>query len=312
MSTTHVPVSGNRSATVSGTIVRPQWLDEQLYPFQSRFVEIDGNCIHYIDEGSGPILFFLHPGIGWSFIYRDIIKELRSRFRCVALDFPGFGLSRAAPGYVHTLTGDSLLVERFIQALGLRDMTLFAHDITGSIGLGVVGRRPEWFRAVIVGPSFAWPLEDYPRIYYAVKLVGSSLFRFLSVNFNFLLEYTLKNVTKKPRQHFSDREKQAYRGPMADRAVRRYPHDLFRSAVKSHDYLEDLEQRLHSLPELPALLIFGETDGLVKLGWLTRLERIFPQHRSIVMQGCHHFPQEYDALGVATAIRTWWDEAIEP
>ncbi len=47
---------------------RPQWLDEQLYPFQSRFVEIDGNRIHYIDEGSGPILFFLHPGIGWSFI----------------------------------------------------------------------------------------------------------------------------------------------------------------------------------------------------------------------------------------------------
>ena len=312
MSTTNAPVSEIRSAAVSDMIARPQWLDEQLYPFQSRFMEIDGSRTHYIDEGTGPVLFFLHPGIGWSFMYRDIIKELRSRFRCVALDLPGFGLSRATPGYVHTLTGDSRLIEQFIQALGLRDVTLFAHDITGSIGLGVVGRRPEWFRAVIIGPSFAWPLEDYPRIYYAVKLVGSPLFRFLSVNFNFLLEYTLKSITHRPRQHFSAREKQAYRGPMADRAVRRYPHDLFRSAVRSHDYLEDLEQRLRSLPELPALLIFGETDGLVKLGWLTRLEGIFPRHRSIVMQGCHHFPQEYDAVGVATAIRTWWDEAIEP
>jgi haloalkane dehalogenase len=84
-------------------------------------MEIDGNRIHYIDEGSGPIVFFLHPGIGWSFIYRDSIKDLRSRFRCIAPDLPGFGLSPAAPGYAHTLTSDSLLVERFIQALGLRD-----------------------------------------------------------------------------------------------------------------------------------------------------------------------------------------------
>jgi hypothetical protein len=56
MSTTRIPVSGNQSATISGMLARPQWLDEQFYPFQSRFVEIDGNRVHYIDEGTGPIL----------------------------------------------------------------------------------------------------------------------------------------------------------------------------------------------------------------------------------------------------------------
>ncbi len=312
MSTTHDAMTDHQSATMQEARQRPQWLDEQLYPFQSRFVEIDGHRIHYIDEGTGLILLFLHPSIGWSFIYRDIIKDLRSRFRCVTLDLPGFGLSEAAPGYVQTLTGDSLLVERFIQALSLRDMTLFAHDITGSIGLGVVGRRPEWFRAMIIGPSFAWPLENYPGTYHFIQLVGSPLFRFLSVHFNFLLEYSLKNITHKPKQHFSTQEKQAYRGPMADHAVRPYPHDLFKSVTKSHDYLADLHQRLLFLKEMPALLIFGDLDGLIKLGWLTRFEQLFPRHRSIVMQGCHHFPQEYDPVGVATAIRNWWDEQIEP
>src|SRR5258708_15475851 len=94
--------SSGRSATDSGTIACPQWLDEQLYPFQSRFVEVKGNRIHYIDEGSGPTLFFVHPGVGWSFMYSDIIKDLRSRFRCVALHLPGFGLSPAAPAFSHT------------------------------------------------------------------------------------------------------------------------------------------------------------------------------------------------------------------
>ena len=103
MSTTNVPVFSSHTAGISGAMQRPQWLDEQLYPFQSRFVEVEGNRIHYIDEGSGPTLFFVHPGVGWSFMYSDIIQDLRSRFRCVALDLPGFGLSAAAPGFEHPL-----------------------------------------------------------------------------------------------------------------------------------------------------------------------------------------------------------------
>lgn len=292
----------------SASAVRPRWLDEQLFPFQSHFLEIAGNRIHYIAEGTGPILLFIHPGVGWSFAYRDVIKELRARFRCIALDLPGFGLSSAAPGYRHTLAADSLLVEQFIQALDLRDVTLFGQDITGSIGLGVVVRHPEWFRAVIVGPGFAWPLDEYPQVALTVRLIGSPAARFLGVHTNFFLEYYLRNVTKRPKQSFSAQEKLAYREPMADHAVRRHPHDLFHSAVRSHDYLVDLEQRLRSLDEMPALLIFGETDGLVKMGWLARFERIFPRHRSIVIPGAHHFPQEYDAGAVAAAIRQWWDD----
>ena len=307
MSTTNIAVLNNQAVD---TIQRPQWLDEQLYPFQSHFVEVEGNRIHYIDDGSGPILLLFHPGVGWSFMYSDIIQELRSRFRCVALDLPGFGLSTAAPGYRHTLTDDSRLLERFIQALGLSDVTLFSHDVTGSIGLGVVARQPEWFRAVIVLPSFAWPLESYRGIYAMVGLVGSPLFRFLSYHFNFFLEYTLKSITKWPKQHFSEREKQAYRGPNLDRAVRSSPHDLFRSVTKSHDYLADLEQRLSAIKGIPALLIFGDTDGTIKMGWLARLEHIFQRHRSIIMKGSHHFPQIYDAAAVADAIRSFWDEVV--
>ena len=173
MSTTYTAVSVNQIGRDNGTSGHPQWLDEQLYPFQSRFVEIEGNRIHYIDEGSGPILLFVHPGVGWSLMYSDIIQELRGRFRCVALDLPGFGLSPATAGYQHTLTGDSRLLERFISALGLTDVTLISHEVTGSIALGVVARRPQWFHAVVILPSFAWPVESYRTVYSMIQLVGS-------------------------------------------------------------------------------------------------------------------------------------------
>jgi haloalkane dehalogenase len=69
-----------------------------LFPFESRFVDIDGHSVHYVDEGSGPTLLFLHGNPTWSFVYRDVIESLRDEFRCVAVDYPGFRLSSAAPG----------------------------------------------------------------------------------------------------------------------------------------------------------------------------------------------------------------------
>ncbi len=67
MSKINVPGSGNQHS-IQEALHRPQWLDEQLYPFQSRFVEVEVNRIHYIDEGTGPTLLFIHPGVGWSFM----------------------------------------------------------------------------------------------------------------------------------------------------------------------------------------------------------------------------------------------------
>jgi haloalkane dehalogenase len=74
---------------------RPAWLDDELFSFESRFVAIDGHTVHYVNEGSGPTLLMLHGNATWSFVYRDVIRTLRDEFRCIALDYPGFGLSSA-------------------------------------------------------------------------------------------------------------------------------------------------------------------------------------------------------------------------
>ena len=75
------------------TMAHPQWLDEQLFPFQSRCVEVEGNRIHSIDEGTGPILFFVHPGVGRSLIYRYFVDKrfpAQREYKCffLSLDEP--------------------------------------------------------------------------------------------------------------------------------------------------------------------------------------------------------------------------------
>jgi len=85
--------------------VRPGWVRDDLFPFRSRFTEVDGHLIHYVDEGSGPVLLLLHGNPTWSFVYRDAITRLRDRFRCIAPDLPGFGLSAPAAGYAYRPAG---------------------------------------------------------------------------------------------------------------------------------------------------------------------------------------------------------------
>ena len=76
--------------------------DRELYPFKSNWVRIENNEVHFIDEGEGETILFCHPPIASSFMYRNMIKELSKSFWCVALDFPGFGLSRSGDGYIQS------------------------------------------------------------------------------------------------------------------------------------------------------------------------------------------------------------------
>ena len=100
---------------------RPSWGDSESGLFQSQFVDMHGHIVHYVDEGAGPILLMLHGNPTWSFVYRQVITLLQGSFRCIALDYPGFGLSTAAEGYAYLPTDHSQVVAGFIETLDLHD-----------------------------------------------------------------------------------------------------------------------------------------------------------------------------------------------
>jgi haloalkane dehalogenase len=73
-----------------------------LFPFQSRWLETDGIRMHYVDQGEGRPILMCHGNPTWSFLYRKLIGRLQGQFRCVAVDYPGFGLSDRPEGYGYT------------------------------------------------------------------------------------------------------------------------------------------------------------------------------------------------------------------
>jgi haloalkane dehalogenase len=287
---------------------RPSWLDEKLFPFTSHYVNIDGNLVHHVDEGDGPTLLFMHSNFVWSFTYRHVIKGLRDRFRCVALDFPGFGLSTAAPGFSHTIMSNSVLVEKFMQALNLTGVTLVGHDSGGLIGMGVISRRPDWFRAVVMMDTISAPLKELPLVNVMLRIISAP---FPGGIINDQLNLIVPSVDKEgmKRRKLLKGERAAFAGPFPTPESRRITRTLFASIVDNPDYVTELLQKVKQL-NIPALLMPSEKSGAVEL-LLPGLEATFPNHRTVILEGAGHFSAEDSPDEVVTAIRGWWESDIE-
>ena len=111
--------------------------DPQLYPFESRWFDSSRGRIHYIDEGDGPPILFCHGNPTWSFLYRDIIVALRDRFRCIAPDYLGFGLSERPAGFGYKIDEHASVVGEFVDHLGLDGYLSMGQDWGGPISMAV-------------------------------------------------------------------------------------------------------------------------------------------------------------------------------
>jgi haloalkane dehalogenase len=136
------------------------WINKELYPFQSRFITIENSQLHYVDDGIGPTILFVHGTPEWSFGFRDLIKQLKSKFRCIAIDLLGFGLSDKPKNADYTCAGHARRLAMFIEQLGLKDLVVVANDFGGSISLSYVLDHPDNVRKIILFNTWMRSLKD--------------------------------------------------------------------------------------------------------------------------------------------------------
>jgi hypothetical protein len=120
---------------------RPHGLPPYEWLLPSRFLHVGDDTIHYIDAGKGPTILFVEASM-WSFIWRDVINQLRATFRCVALDFPGTGLSSRTTRDRVSIAAYADVLDAVIDLLRLDDITLVLHDLGGARSRARHGRWP--------------------------------------------------------------------------------------------------------------------------------------------------------------------------
>jgi haloalkane dehalogenase len=284
---------------------RPSWVDQELFPFESHFAVVNGARVHYIDEGQGPVFLGLHGNPTWSFLYRHIVSGLKDRFRCIALDYPGFGLSTAPGGYRYTVAEHSRVVEEFVTQLGLEGVTMMVQDWGGPIGLSVAVRHPERFRAFVIGNTFGWPVRGDKTFERFSKLMGSTfpgglLVKRLDLFTNVLVPGGIK------RRKLTWAEKDMYKAPHPTARSRIPVHVMPREILAADELLTEVEHGLPRLADCPALIVWGDRDQAFKEPQRARWERVFPNHKTVILNGAAHYIQEDAPDDIVAAIRSWW------
>ncbi|HEY3682363.1 MAG TPA: alpha/beta fold hydrolase [Streptosporangiaceae bacterium] len=282
---------------------RPAWVDDDLFPFESHFVDIDGHTVHYVDEGSGPTLLLLHGNPTWSFLWRDVIRALRDDFRCVALDYPGFGLSTPAPGYRFLPEEHADVVTGFVDALGLEGVTLVGQDWGGPIGLAAAVRRPGVFDRLVLANAWAWPVNGDLYFEAFARLAGGPLMRFLGRRLNLIVKAFIPMGHR--RRKVTAAEKTHYRQAMATPERRQASAVLPGQITASRTFFTNLESALANHPHPPTLIIWSTAQIGFRPQELKRLESTLPNHKTTKIENAGLYVESDAPKEFTAAIRAW-------
>ncbi|WP_242918795.1 alpha/beta fold hydrolase [Pontibacter liquoris] len=281
----------------------PDWLDPILYPFAYHTLQLPDGKLHYVDEGQGEPIVFVHGTPTWSFVWRQQIKSLSRQFRCVAPDHLGFGLSDKPADFSYTPEAHAQNLEQLITHLQLKNITLVLHDFGGPISLRYALRNPENVKRLVILNTWMWPLEGEKRMIQLSRFMSSSVGKFLYLQLGFSVRLLLPQGYHE-RRHLTSDIKRHYQKPLSKASKRL---GTWRFAVALHEanpYFAELWKQWEKLRAIPKLILWGEKDKLLPLHLLDTWQQTFPEAK-VIRYKAGHFLQEEKGGEVADAIRAF-------
>lgn len=278
-----------------------KWLDKKEYPFNSKFYEVNGQKLHYLDEGKGEVILFVHGTPSWSFDYRNVIQGLKPDYRCIAIDHIGFGLSDKPENYDYSPINHSRTLEKFMQDKELEDITLVLHDFGGPIGFNCAVNHPEKVKNIIVINSWLWSSENDPEFIKFSKLLRNPILPFLYKRLNFSPRFILPKSFGNKK--LSKKTLKQYTKPFANHKQRNGTLAFAQSLLNDQNWFEELWNKREAVSNKPALFIWGMKDPIITPKNLEKFEAGFPDSKTVKLQTSGHFPQDEEPGKVADAIR---------
>lgn len=255
-------------------MVVASWVDRTEYPFQSQWFEVGKKRLHYVDEGGGPPVVFLHGSPGWSYTYRHLIRALKDQFRCLAPDLIGFGLSDKPVNWTYRPERDVEYVTDFIESKGLSGVTLVVEGMGGPIGLGYAVKYPRNVKHIVVVNSWMWPLTEFETIRKLDRRVNGILGRFLYLTMN--LPVRRMKWGMRDRTHFGRPQFEQYLYPLQEPSERVGPYGYDKAMLGSNHFFQSLWNEREVLREIPALILWGMEDKLLPASFVERWQIVFP------------------------------------
>ncbi len=280
------------------------------YPYESKFLDVHGSKIHYIEKGKGTTFLFLHGNPTWSYLWRNVIPPIAKDGCCIALDLVGFGKSDK-PDIEYKFLDHYNYVEDFIGKKKLKDIVLVGHDWGGVLGFYYAMHHPENIRGIAFMETFPFTFSwDYfPGKFrigfklFRTPLIGKFMIMVLNMFVNKIIPASVyRSVSKEILRNY----KKPFPTVKSRYPVYVWPNELPIEGRENDTYRE-INKLEGSLSDFTCpMLLFTSTPGGVirqeKVEWLKKTIKdltIKDIGRGI------HFVQEDNPVGIANGILEW-------
>lgn len=283
---------------------RPQWRDG--------FIDTNGVRLHYVTQGQGPLMLFLHGFPDFWYSWRHQIPEFATDHRVVALDMRGYNDSEKPPSRsayrMKQLVAD---VAGVIEQLGEGRAILVGHDWGGAVAWATAQARPELVARLVVlnmpHPALfreglrrpAQLLRSWYILLFQLPLLPELL---LTVNGAELVARIFRGslVNRRAITHNDlDCYRQAMLKPGAATAQLNYYRSIFGGGAA----------RPHRVLKMPTLLIWAQEDAALGQELTVGTERYVQDLTLRLVPACGHFVQQEKPLVVNAEIRAWLSRA---
>jgi pimeloyl-ACP methyl ester carboxylesterase len=267
-----------------------------------KYLELHGERVAYLDEGSGEAIVLLHGIAGSSQTWRSVIRPLSRNYRVVAPDLLGHGNS-TKPRTDYSLGALSVLVRDLLDELGITKATIVGHSLGGGIAMQFIYQHPDYGQRLVLiasgglGPDVGLPLRlaSLPGAELVLPLIAPRQVAHAGERF---LAWLRKAGVESPRSE----ELWRHYGSLSDGPTRRAFLRTLRSVVDHRGQAVSALSRLTSRTDFPVLAIWGDRDAIIPVKHAYAAQEIRPDVRLEVLGDVGHFPQAERPAAVAELI----------
>jgi pimeloyl-ACP methyl ester carboxylesterase len=233
-------------------------------PPVGRFLELDGERIHYIDQGAGPPLFLIH-GLGSqlrNFTYA-LVGRLANEFRVIAVDRPGSGYSTRSPGADARLRAQAQVLAKAIGALKLDRPLIVGHSMGGAVALAIGLDHPECASGLALVAPLTQVVETTPAVFRGVD-IKSPLMRWI-VAWTLAAPAGILSAGQVLKAAFAPEKVPADFIRLGGGSLGLRPHSFFATSTDLQAINDGLAEMIRRYPSLtiPVGILFGKGDQLL-------------------------------------------------
>ena len=285
------------------------WIDRNEYPFAPHYFQTAAGRLHYVDEGSGEVVVMLHGNPSWSFMYRALIKQLRPKYRCIAPDHLGFGLSDKPEDWSYLPEEHAKNLAALIEHLGLKDITLVVGDWGGPIGMHYAVTHAQNVKRLVVTNTWAWPVNrDFHYLSFSA-FMGGPIGRLLIKRFNFFVT-SFMPVAFGERGRLGTRAHQHYKDALPTAASRKGCYVFPKQIIASTPWLAQLWSQIGVLKDKPTLFVWGMKDVAFREKELKHWQQALQNSIALRLNTVGHFVAEEAPGELGDAVENFLKEQI--